>query len=64
MKRGNQQETTSLNINLKTISKSYLLELIEASQEPAQIRIVNQYITDKANFTTTRKLFGVFEESS
>jgi hypothetical protein len=64
MKRGNQQETTSLNINLKTISKSYLLELIEASQEPTQIRIVNQYITDKANFTTTRKLFGVFEESS
>lgn len=40
-KRGTQQETTSLNINLKTISKGYLLEHVSGDNKQNKIKIVN-----------------------
>lgn len=62
-KRGTQQETTSLNINLKTINKGFLLEHIADHNEASKTKIVNEYIHEKANFTSTRKLFGLGEEA-
>lgn len=58
VKRGTEQETASLNINLKTISKSYLLDYLENHPDQQQALIIHQYIEDKANFRSTRKLFG------
>ena len=62
-KRGTQQETNSLNINLKTINKGFLLEHMADHHEPTKAKIINEYIHEKANFTSTRKLFGFSEEA-
>lgn len=58
-KKGNEQETASLNINLKTVNKSYLQEYSESQTNIEQKLIINDYIgKDKGNFKSTRKLFG------
>jgi hypothetical protein len=58
VKKGNEQETASLNINLKTINKTYLMPILERHENEAQTQIITEYLKDKANFMSTRRLFG------
>ena len=58
-KKGEEQETAGLNINLKNANKHYLQHLPNLHEGPHQAQVIQTHLREDANFHSTRKLFGV-----